>query len=71
MKYLIYSMPLPVDTIKLEKELPYPYGRAFKERTFLQKIKFKKIDWIYIFSFWAISTIILIVFYLIGLMGDI
>lgn len=70
-----YSVPLLVNAIRIgERTALSMDGRAFgafEERTFFQKIKFKKIDWIYMFSFWAVSALILITLYSAGLMGEI
>jgi energy-coupling factor transport system permease protein len=70
-----YSVPLLVNAIRIgERTALSMDGRAFgafEERTFFREIEFKKIDWIYIFSFWTVSAIILITLYLTGLMGEI
>lgn len=70
-----YSIPLLVNAIRIgERTALSMDGRAFgafKERTFFDKIEFKKIDLIYIVGFWIISAIILVSLYESGLMGEI
>ncbi|NLJ38156.1 MAG: Energy-coupling factor transporter transmembrane protein EcfT [Methanobacterium sp. PtaU1.Bin242] len=69
-----YSVPLLVNAIRIgERTALSMDGRAFgafKERTFYKKIEFKRVDWLYMLSFWSISVIILLILYLTGLMGE-
>lgn len=69
-----YSVPLMVNAIRIgERTALSMDGRAFgafPERTFFQKIEFKRIDWIYIVMYWVVSAMIIISIYSLGLMGE-
>ncbi|MBP1946231.1 energy-coupling factor transporter transmembrane component T family protein [Methanobacterium petrolearium] len=70
-----YSIPIIVNAIRIgERTALSMDGRAFgafDERTYFRKMEFKSIDWVYIFSYWSVCTIILLVLYNFGLIGDI
>lgn len=70
-----YSVPLIVNSIRIGGRTALSMDSrafgAFEERTFFRKLKFNRNDCIYVFLYWIIGSLIFIIAYKFGLMGEI